>query len=147
VDVRLIGTLGLVLLVVAGCAPAPAERAQGRTLVGKWQVTGESTPITQVFDDKGGFRSEAKSEIMLSGQEKVEAVIVLTGQYRYDGRKLYTTAGAIDVKGLSEGLRANLVKNARENIGKSRSAVLEWKSDEELVAKQEDGKILRYVKK
>jgi hypothetical protein len=147
VEVQFFWALGLALLVVAGCAPAPGERMQGRTLVGEWEVTGESTPITQIFDDKGGFRSEAKSEIMLRGQEKVEAVIVLTGQYRYDGRKLYTTAGAIDVKGLSEELRANLVKNARENIGKSRSAVLEWKSDEEIVAKQEDGKILRYVKK
>jgi hypothetical protein len=144
---RFLPILIVAVVALGGCArqeQAVNGKPKGRTLVGTWEVSGMMQPIRQTFSDNGAFTSTSEVEVPTKNGALAKAKLTFSGSYQFDGRTLTTTIDQVDVREIDEDLRKNIIDNAQENLNKQQTAIVEWKKDDQFIARQSDKRVLLY---
>lgn len=151
-NVRL--ALLLVLTVfVLGCGG-------GRKLAGTWTASGMSglppgSSVDLTFAEPDKMTMKIVSSQDAAGQ-KMTMTFTITGKYKLAGNNIEMTAENVDIqtsgvpeaqKSMMDSMMEPIKKQMKDEMNKNAAQTIEWKSDNEFIAKTKDGKDTTFTRK
>jgi hypothetical protein len=151
-NVRLVLLLALVVFTL-GCGG-------GRKLAGTWSASGmsglppgASADLTFTEPDKMVMKIVSSND---AGGQKMTMTITINGTYKLSGNTIEMKATGVDIqtsgvpdaqKAMMDSMMEPIKKQMMDQMNKESAQTIEWKSNNEFIAKTKDGKDTTFTRK